>query len=88
MKICWEFIHLQAIQDIDEFVNLALNLVLRNLALQHLLTNGSSALHWMGAVRMRVQTPNKIITLNSQVVHMTPVNQLCLVKWKAAKSCL
>ncbi len=39
-------------------------------------------LQWMGAVRMRVQTADKNIT----VIHTTPVQQLqyILVKWKAA----
>ncbi len=63
-----------ASQDVDEFVSSS-DQVLRNLALHHLLTNGSTAVNgcrqneWMGAVRMRVQIADKNIT----IIHMTPV---------------
>ncbi len=44
MKICWKFTHPQAIQDVDEFV-LSPEQIWRNVALHHLLTNGSSAVN-------------------------------------------
>ncbi len=36
-------------------------------------------LQWMGAVRMRVQTADKNIT----IIHTTPVINWCLIMWKA-----
>ncbi len=44
MKICWKCTHPQAIQDVDEFGSL-LELIWRNVALDHLLTNGLSAVN-------------------------------------------
>ncbi len=40
MKISWKLTHLQTIQNIDEFVSPS-EQIWRNLALHHLLTNGS-----------------------------------------------
>ncbi len=54
MKIIWKCAHSQAIQDVDEFVS-SLEQIWRNLAFRHL--------QWMGAVRMRVQTADKNITI-------------------------
>ncbi len=39
-------------------------------------------LQWMGAVRMRVQTADKNIHSNPQVMHTTPVHQLMLWRKK------
>ncbi len=64
------FTHPQAIEDVDEFVTSSQQ-IWRNVALHHLLTNGSSALQWMGAVRMRVQPADTNIT----ITHTTPVFQ-------------
>ncbi len=44
MKICWKCVHPQAIQDVDEFVSSS-EQIWRNLALHHLLTNGSIAVN-------------------------------------------
>ncbi len=44
MKICWKCTHPQSIQHIDEFVSSS-EQILRNLALHHFLTNGSSAVN-------------------------------------------
>ncbi len=44
MHICWEYTHSQAIQHVDEFIYL-LEQIWRNVALHHLLTNGSSAVN-------------------------------------------
>ncbi len=44
MKICWNYSHRQAMQDVDEFVSL-LEQIWRNVALYHLLTNGSPAVN-------------------------------------------
>ncbi len=60
MKICWKVTHTQAIQDVDEFVSLS-ELIWRNVALHHLLTNGSSAVN--GCHQKRVQTADKTITI-------------------------
>ncbi len=46
MKMCW--IYPQSIQDVDEFVS-----IIRFGKIQHVITCSG---HWMGAVRMRVQT--------------------------------
>ncbi len=43
MKICWNFPHFKAIQDVDEFV--LSEQIWRNVALHHLLTSGSSAVN-------------------------------------------
>ncbi len=38
-------------------------------------------LQWMGAIRMRVKTADKDIT----IIHTTQIRQkMCCVKWKAA----
>ncbi len=58
MKNCWK--HIQAIQDVDEFVS-SWEQIWRNLALHHLLT--MDPLQWMGAVRRGVQTADKNITI-------------------------
>ncbi len=64
MKNCWK--HIQAIQDVDEFVS-SREQSWRNLALHHLLT--MDPLQWMGAVRRGggggggVQTADKNITI-------------------------
>ncbi len=52
--MCWKSIHPQDMQDVDEFVSSS---ELENLALHHLDPQ------WMGAVRMRVQTADKNITI-------------------------
>ncbi len=44
MNICWQCTHPQAIQDEDEFVS-SWEQIWRNVALHHLLTNGSSAVN-------------------------------------------
>ncbi len=44
IKICWKCTHPQAIQDVDEFVSSS-EQIWRNLALHHLLSNGSSAVN-------------------------------------------
>ncbi len=44
MNICWQCTHPQAIQDEDEFVS-SREQIWRNVALHHLLTNGSSAVN-------------------------------------------
>ncbi len=44
MNICWKYTHFQAIQDENEFISLS-EQIWRNLALHHLLTNGSSAVN-------------------------------------------
>ncbi len=52
------YTHPQAIQDIDEFVSSS------DLEIQHSITcSPMDALQWMGAVRMRVQTAGKNITI-------------------------
>ncbi len=65
--------HLQAIQDVDEFVLLDLEKV--SITVHHLLTNGSSAVN---GCRQNKST-------NPQVIHMTPVHQLTP---NEIKSCL
>ncbi len=60
MNICWKCTHPQAIQDENEFVSSS-ERIWRNLALHKLLTNGSSAVN--GAIRIRVQTADKNITI-------------------------
>ncbi len=62
------YMHPQAMQDIDEFVSSS-EQIWRNVALHHLLMD---PLQWMGAVRMRVQTADKDITM----IYTTPVLQL------------
>ncbi len=58
------------IQDVDEFVSSSKQ-ISRNLALHHLLTNGSSAVN--GCRQKRVQTSDE----NNTIIHnMTPVHQL------------
>ncbi len=63
------FSPLQAIQDVDEFVSSS-EQIWRNLALHHLLTNGSSAVN--GCHQNERQTADKNIT----VIHKTTVHQL------------
>jgi len=58
MKIYWNFTHPQTIQDIDEFVS---SLDLKKRSIESL----------VDAVRMRVQTADKNIT----IIHSTPVHQ-------------
>ncbi len=57
-------------------MSLFLHQIWRNVALYHY-GSAMDPLQWMGAVRMRVQTTDKNIT----VIHTTPDH---LVKWKAA----
>ncbi len=64
--------HNQAIQDVDEFVSSS--------DLEKC-SSTMDALQWMGAVRMRVQTADKNIT----IIHTTPVHQL--TSWED-KSCV
>ncbi len=83
---CQKWTRPQAIQDADVSSS---EKIWRNLALLHLLTNGEmqhcisvsaiSALQWMGAVRMRVQTADK----KSQSAPLQSISSH-LVKWKAA----
>ncbi len=79
MKICWKCLHSQAIQDVDEFLSSS-EQIWRNLALHHLLTNGSSAVNGC----RQNESPNSWLKHhnNSQVIHTTPVHQLisCEVK--------
>ncbi len=44
MEICLKSTHSQAIQDVDEFISSS-EQIWKNLALYHLLTNGSSAVN-------------------------------------------
>ncbi len=67
MKMCL-FTYSQAIQDVDEFVSLS-EQIWRNLALLHLLTNGSSAVNGC----RQNQSPKQ--HNNPQVIHTTPVHQ-------------
>ncbi len=62
MKVCW-MCSPQPIQDVDELI--FLNQIWRNLL-------AVDALQWMGAVRLRVQTADKNIT----IIHTTPVHPL------------
>ncbi len=64
MKMCLKFTHLQAIQDVDEFVLLDLEKFSSTVHL--LLTSGSSAVNGC----RQNESPNP------QVIHMTPVHQL------------
>ncbi len=75
MTICWKCTHPQAIEDVDEFVSSS-EQILINLALHHMLTNGSSAVN--GCHQNEIQTANK----NIIIIHKTPVHQLmsCEVK--------
>ncbi len=60
----------------NEFV---CNLICNSLRNHHGLANPillNPVLDWKGAVRMRAQTANKNLTINSQVIHTTPVHQL------------
>ncbi len=68
MKICWKITHPQAIQDVDEFVSSSdlEKCSIPSLAHQWILCM------WMGAVRMRVQTADKNIT----IIHTTPVQSI------------
>ncbi len=76
VKISWKCAHSQGIQDVDEFVSSSdlEKCSITSLAHQWM---------WMGAVRMRVQTADKNIT----IIHKesTPLQSisLWLVKWKA-----
>ncbi len=66
-------LHHQDIQDVDEFVS-SWEQIWRN----SITCSLRKSLQWMGAIRMRVQTSDKNIT----VIHTTPVHQLtsCEVK--------
>ncbi len=66
MKICWNFTHLQAIQDVAVFASL--EPIWRNLALHYLLTKGSTAVNGC----RQNESPNN----NPQVIHRTPVHEL------------
>ncbi len=59
----WKLTHPQAIQDADEFVSSS-EQILINSALHH---SAKDHLQWMGAVRRRVQTAGKNIT----IIHTT-----------------
>ncbi len=59
MKIIWQLAE-KAIQDADEFV-FSSEQIWRNVALHHF--SAMDALQWMGAVRIRVQTADKNITI-------------------------
>ncbi len=65
MTICWKYS-----QGVDEFVSSS-EQIWRNVALHHLI-DPMAPLQWMGAVRMRVQTADKNIT----IIHTAPVHQL------------
>ncbi len=56
MKMYWTFTRPQAIQDVDEFVSSS---DLEKFSI----TTITDPLQWMGAVRMRVQTADKNITI-------------------------
>ncbi len=58
-----QMLHLPAIQDVDEFVSSS----------EQIWRNASLHLQWMGAVRMRVQTADKSITII--VIQNNPVHQ-------------
>ncbi len=66
-KICWECTP-RDIQDVDELVSSS-EQIWRNVA--YFTCSSVDALQWMGAVRIRVQTADKNITL----IHTTPVYQ-------------
>ncbi len=55
MKMCLKCTHSQAILDVDEFVSLFEQIRITCLLMD--------LLQWMGAVRMRVQTADKNITI-------------------------
>ncbi len=59
MKIYWKCTQPQAIKDIDEVVSSS-EKIWRNLALHHLLTNGSCAVN---GCRQKAQTADKNITI-------------------------
>ncbi len=59
MNICWTFTQPKAIQDVNEFVSSS-ELIWRNVASHHLLTDGSSAVN---GCRQNVQTADKNITI-------------------------
>ncbi len=44
LKMCWEYTYPQSIQEVVEFVSSS-NQIYRNVALYHLLTNGSSSVN-------------------------------------------
>ncbi len=67
----------QAFQDVDEFASSS-EQIWRNVALHHLLSNRSSA--WMGAVRMRVQTADKNITIIHKL--STPLQSINTIMWR------
>ncbi len=77
-KICWTLTHPQASQDVNEFVSSSKQ-IWRNVAIHHLLSNGSSAVN--GAVRMRVQTADKNIT--SVSYKHTAFHLRCLLMYRA-----
>ncbi len=66
MKSCSKCTHSQVIQDVDVFVSSS------DLEKCYITRSSMDALQWMGAVRMRVQTADKNIT----IIYTTPVHQL------------
>ncbi len=77
MKICRKFPHPQAVQDADEFVSSS-EQIWRNVALHHLLTNGSSAVNGC----RQNESPNSWLKHrnNPQVIH----NQF--MSWEVQRS--
>ncbi len=67
-------------QGVDEFVSSS-EQIWRNVALHHLI-DPMDALQWMGAVRMRVQTADKNITIihTSPSVNVLWSEKLCVCK--------
>ncbi len=78
MKICWKHIHPQVILDVDEFVS-SYEQIWRNL--HYVTCSTMDPLQWMGAVRTRVQTTDKNVT----IIHTTPV--YLWMSWEV-KSCV
>ncbi len=61
-------------------MSLFLHQIWRNVAFC-ITCSAMDALQWMGAVRMRVQTADKNITIIHKVIHTSPVHQL--ISWEA-----
>ncbi len=78
MKLCWKCSHSQAIQNVNEFV-FHQNRFGENC--HYITCSLMDLVLWMGAVRMRVQTSDKNIT----VIHTTQIHQLISCK---VKSCV
>ncbi len=75
MKISWTCAHPQVIQKVDEYISSS-EQVWRNLALHHLVTNGSSSVN---GCRQNESLNNWYKYHNNpQVIHTTPVHQLML----------